>query len=300
MPVNIDVKSSTLEKITDKAFDFLNILIKPAVQETGLLIKDQVQYWRFKKQVKLLKNAEEYCKKHNIRTRTIPIKILEPLLNKAGLEEDEYLDEKWAILLGNLADTEQNLQNHIFPYLLSQLSKSEFLTLETIYAEKQKKRSKILRKREAWDAQNKEELIELEKTLSIEDSRLPDLLTIIDLYNKKQFKSGTELERERYRDLSKKRHELSIGLHAQEYIGYGVLELYEVQNLVRLGLLKTQYNLRGHTEEGSIGKKNDYDGSYDLRELDVTIESDSEDYYISNLGEKFMEVCSEKSRNHNT
>ena len=33
---------------------------------------------------------------------------------------------EWAILLGNMVDSEQNIENHVFPYILSQISSNEF------------------------------------------------------------------------------------------------------------------------------------------------------------------------------
>ena len=70
--------------------------------------------------------AEEYVKKKNIGINVIQTKILVPLLENASLEEDELMQEKWAFMIGNLADSKQNLQNQIFPYLLSQISLNEY------------------------------------------------------------------------------------------------------------------------------------------------------------------------------
>ena len=109
----------------------------PPLEETGLLLKDQVTLWKFKNQVRMLNKAKEYCEKSNISPKTISLKVLCPLLDYSGLEEDEVLQDKWAILLSNMVDSEQNIENHVFPYILSQLSSNEFLILEKVYDEKQ-------------------------------------------------------------------------------------------------------------------------------------------------------------------
>jgi len=55
-----------VEKAIDLAQDFLDKLIMPAVEETGLLIREQLTFWKFKNQVKILNKTKEYCEKHNI------------------------------------------------------------------------------------------------------------------------------------------------------------------------------------------------------------------------------------------
>ena len=65
-------------------------------------------------------------RKTNIPTKIISLKLLCPLLDYSALEEDEVLQDKWATLLGNMVDSEQNIENHVFPYILSQISKQNF------------------------------------------------------------------------------------------------------------------------------------------------------------------------------
>src|ERR1700749_5066937 len=134
--IEIEISSKALEKGIDLAKSFLDKLIAPAIEETGLFLKDQVTLWRFKNQVKILNKAKEYCENKHIDSKTIPLKLLCPLLDYAGLEEEELFQDRWAYLLGNMVDSEQNIDNHVFPYILSQLSLDEFLFLENVYNEK--------------------------------------------------------------------------------------------------------------------------------------------------------------------
>ena len=53
------------------------------------------------------------------------------------MEENEKLQDKWATLLANMVDSNQNIENHIFPYLLSQLSVQEFDVLEHTFKKKE-------------------------------------------------------------------------------------------------------------------------------------------------------------------
>lgn len=54
MEKKLNITSTAIEKGIDAATGFLNKLIMPALEESGLLIKDQVTRWRFNIQVKML------------------------------------------------------------------------------------------------------------------------------------------------------------------------------------------------------------------------------------------------------
>lgn len=128
----LNIKSSTIEKGLELAKEFLGKLISPTIEEIGLLISDNLKFLRFKNQVRILLKAKEYVEKNNISLKEIPIKILVPLLDKASLEDDEKLQDKWAKMLVNMVDSENNFQNQIFPYILSQISFEEYEELKTL------------------------------------------------------------------------------------------------------------------------------------------------------------------------
>ena len=126
MSKELNIKSSTIEKGFDLVKDFVGKLIGPTIEEVGLLFSDKIKYYRFKNQVNILIKAKAYVQKKDINLKEIPTKILVPLLENASLEDNSEMQDKWANMIGNLADSEQNLQNQIFPYLLSQVSKEEY------------------------------------------------------------------------------------------------------------------------------------------------------------------------------
>lgn len=130
----LNITSTAIEKGIDLAQSFLSKLLSPGIETAGLLIQDQVQHFRIKQQLKLLEKAKKYCDKNNISPKSIPVKILVPLLNDASLEEDDQMLDNWAILLSNMVDSEQNLQNHIFPSILGQLSLNEFEYLSSTHS----------------------------------------------------------------------------------------------------------------------------------------------------------------------
>lgn len=130
---DINLKSSTLEKIIDIAKEFLSKIISPPLEEFGLLMGDNIKYYRFKNQIRILAKAKEYVDSKKITTKEISLKLLVPLLENASLEENETLQDIWAKMLVNLVDSNSNFQNHIFPYLLSQISIEEFNGLQILF-----------------------------------------------------------------------------------------------------------------------------------------------------------------------
>jgi len=130
------IGNKILEKGLDKALDLLketaSDVLSPPAKELGLLLKEQITYYRNRNAIATWVKMVEYCEKHNITQKNIPLKLLVPTLEYASLEEDNFLQDKWAILLGNLIDSEQNIVSNIFPYLLSQISSDEFSYLKEI------------------------------------------------------------------------------------------------------------------------------------------------------------------------
>ena len=136
----IDITSTALEKGIESANEFLTKLVGPAIEELGLLIKDRLTFWRFRNQVKMINKAQKYCASNNIDPKNIPLKILYPIMEYSALEESDKLQDKWAILLSNMVDSEQNIENHVFPYILSQISTKEFQIVDSIVSKRFKER----------------------------------------------------------------------------------------------------------------------------------------------------------------
>lgn len=211
--LKIDLSSKMVEKGLDIAKDFLDKLIMPSIEELGLFFKDYVTSFRTKNQVKLLNSTKAYCQKHNINPKTIPLKILYPLLDQASLEEDETMQEKWSILLGNLVDPMQNIQTNVFPHILSQISKKEFFQLNDDYCF-------FMRTME-------------EKSLNIlklcrEKRDLADSLDV------EQFALSRE-----FVELAKKGDDLKFDFKSSNALLYeDILQEFEIANLTRLGVVK--------------------------------------------------------------
>jgi hypothetical protein len=281
--INLNISSTTVEKGLDLAKDFLDKLIMPSVEETGLLIKEKVTYWRFKNQVRILNKSQEYCIKNNIKPKAISLKLLCPLLENASLEEDDYLQEKWAILLGNMVDSEQNVENHVFPFLLGQMSKNELLNLEKTHFINQERSLRLAIELEEVKKLNKSEKDLIKKEIS----ELNNTNNDFDL-RKQKWKLQSKL-----RNLESKEERIIIDAGKVETLDERELEEFEIYNLIRLGVVTNISNHIGYT--GNIEVLNRPDDEYiQIGDIDVQIEKDYDEFIMTQLGSLFVKACHSK------
>ena len=287
----INITSTVVEKGIDLAKGFLDKLIIPTVEETGLLLRDKVTMWRFNNQVRMLIKAKNSCEKQGINPKTVSLKILCPLLYYAGLEENIILQDKWANLLTNMVDSTQNIENHVFPYLLSQVSIDEFMMIEAVY-QMRVERIKSL-ERELQDFLANKPIIEKEikEEISLFDKEMRELKDKLPYDFEKQRKKWDK-EKE-LRELDIKERTIKKSIKQPEFIHIGELKEYEVSNLIRLGIIKNIPRPYAYVGEHSI--KNNPDSEYlYLQDLNITLEAEDDDLILTELGELFITACSEK------
>lgn len=263
----LNITSSVVEQGIEGIKEFLGKLIMPAVEEVGLLAKDHITLWRYKNQVKMLSKAMRICDESNINPKTISLKLLCPLLDYAGLEEDEQLLDKWANLLANMVDSEQNVHNHVFPYILSQLSKGEFIALESAY---DKFKLNSIKYYEEWmDFKNS-------KDSFIKDYKYNDF----HLANRDYELIDYELE------IQYKNYIKNNALVPTE-----ILKGFELANTIRLGIVKESKEIWADPQGIDIPDKED---GYITTFVSGQIESET-NYLITDLGELFIVSCKRKN-----
>jgi len=282
--MKLDVSSTALEKGIDLAKSFLDKLIMPSIEETGLLLQEKVTYWKFKNQVKILNKAQDYCVKNGISPKSISLKLLCPLLDNAALEEDEYLQRKWSVLLGNMVDSQQNIENHVFPFLLGQISKNELLKLEENHSVNDERHSILVMELSDYRIQKKPEKELIKKQIS-------------ELSNTD---NSLEFKRTKWRLESKLR---AIKLREDQILADSVkvipidekkIEEFEIYNLIRLGVITNISRHYGYT--GNIEIPNRPEDDYiQISDIDVQIEKDFDEYIITELGSLFIKACREKT-----
>jgi hypothetical protein len=240
----LNIKSSTIEKGLELAKEFLGKLISPTIEEVGLLISENVKFLRFKNQIRILLKAKDYVDKKKINLKEIPIKILVPLLEKASLEDDETMQDKWANMLVNLVDSQMNLQNQIFPYLLSQISIEEYNELKSL---------------------SNEELQFIRQQMDYYKLLKDDQFA---------FKNETRRAKEAIDKIEQGGFQLN-------------LEDYEKANLFRLGLVR-QLPPKIYIEEFNTGNR---DEGEKWHQLEAGYDTENYGYRITELGDKFLEIC---------
>lgn len=299
--VKLDITSTAVEKGIDLAKDFLNSLIMPAVEETGLLIKDKVTQFRFNNQIRTLNKAKAICEKNGINPKTISLKLLVPLLDYSGLEEDEYLQDKWANLLSNMVDSEQNIDNHVFPYLLSQISITELKYLEQAIL---KKTEAIERLTADLKAHQKEKALKISK-LEHQKKVKKEVMSVLGAKNRNgnTYTDTMDIQREiwdidrslltlNYHD--KEETNLKSAIYREQYLSTNDIKEYEIANLVRLGIIKAIQI--PYASAKTIEIPNDPEATYLKAEVEIEIEADYEDYSFTELGNLFIYACNEKQK----
>jgi hypothetical protein len=295
--MKIDITSSLIEKGIDLAKDFLGKLIGPTIEEAGLLMKDQVTMWKFRNQITMLNKAKKLCEKNSISPKTISLKLLCPLLDYAALEEDDLLQDKWAQLLANMVDSEQNVDNHIFPYLLSQLSRTEFEVLQSICKNKQLREKKLT-----------EELLQFKHQKPIDEKNLIEekkgIIKEITLRKNNNIKGTTKYIP--YQNLEAslsdidgeianlRAYEATIihKLKKPEYVDLKLLKEYEMSNLIRLGVVKSVPITYANPKTLEIPI--DPNSEFLTINFEVEIQADLDDYILTQLGEMFIKACNER------
>jgi hypothetical protein len=292
--IKVDVSSQAVEKGLDLAKSFLDKLLLPSTEELGLLLRDQVASWRFKNQIKILNRAKAICERNAISLKAISPKLLCPYLESASLEDDDLLQDKWANLLVNMADSQQNIQNHVFPYVLSQLSKDEFTLLEETLAMKDRRVAAL----KIELAELAESRPQIERELQARLKALADELAQLSLEGKRYagraFEASSELMKIKaeLRALDRKQRFLESQLSEPQSISESLAREFEIANIIRLGLAKVIYEASAGTHEINIPSDR---GEMSSTSLSFDIEIDTASSTIlTELGEMFIDACRER------
>jgi hypothetical protein len=287
----VDITSTILEKGFDSARSFVGKLINPAIEEVGLLLKDHVAMWKFNNQIKMLNKAKAICEKNGVPIKTISLKLLCPLLDYSSLEEDNFLQERWVHLLVNMVDSRKNIKNHVFPYILSQISETEFKIIESAY-NKKVDRVKFL---EVEFEKYNEAKLRVEPDLTRRSEEIERELALLekDYTRNKEVLSKLNEElfdlEERLHEFSDKDDEFRRQFALPALITPNTLHGFEVANVVRLGLVKEISESFVQSKALEIPHARKRSISVDL---DIDIER-HDNLVLTELGELFIEACNE-------
>jgi hypothetical protein len=154
MKVNIEIESvkGGIEIDSNEVEHFLNLIVPEFCKDGAGMLSDLVKSWRWKTQVKIIKQAEFFLKQNNLKISTVPLKILIPLLEKSSLEEDEVIQNKWAKLLAYASYSKEFEYTKSFINILDQLTVLEVNILDWMNEKIEKKSNNEFRIKETATA----------------------------------------------------------------------------------------------------------------------------------------------------
>jgi len=296
MEAKIDISSETIDKGIDVAKGFLQKLIVPSLEEAGLLLKESVALWRFKNQVSILEKANEICKRKGITPRPISLKLLCPLMDAASLEDEPDMQSKWAALLSNMVDSEKNIQNHVFPYILGQLSLPEFALLDACVREKLKRTTTISQQLSLFNENSRETADRLTHMIALYDKQIAEQKQLPSDFQSMKTISRLSTERRNASfeliTLKNEGRDLEYKMSKPQVIPDDVLQDFEMSNLIRLGLAKflrepfaepVQIDIPIYPEDDHLST-----------EADVIVDY-TDTHVVTELAELLIMACSEES-----
>lgn len=118
--------------------EYLGIILKNPLNEFGLLVHDEVRYWRFKNQVRIVERARQFLDGKGIDASKIADSVLPeaivPLIEAAGDTSDPNLSELFAGLLASAINPATAEMTHrSFASILSQLSPLDAVIVRNLY-----------------------------------------------------------------------------------------------------------------------------------------------------------------------
>lgn len=115
--------------------EFWAPIVGGTLKEAMGIYEDKLKYYRWKRQLRLIKRSQEVMKEYGISeiTNPLPLKLAIPFMQGATLEEDDNLQDLWVNLLINaVSDTGMEMKR-VYLDVLERISPLEAKILEKLY-----------------------------------------------------------------------------------------------------------------------------------------------------------------------
>ncbi len=123
-----------LEVSKEEVQTFFDAIVPEFVKHAGGILSDNVRFWRWKNQVRIVEKVKEKIEHSGLEKKRIPLKVLVPILENSSLEEDEQLQDKWANMLANAISGKKQISPN-YAAILSELSSVEVVLLDQLHKE---------------------------------------------------------------------------------------------------------------------------------------------------------------------
>lgn len=136
----MSAEEKIVEETAKTVRHYLDCILAAPLSEFGLLLKDQISYWRFKNQVNAALKAKAFLEAKGIDPKAIAGKaspdVIVPLLEAAGESADETISTMFANLLADAIDPTTAPYIHpSYGKVLNQLSPLDAQILSSLYIE---------------------------------------------------------------------------------------------------------------------------------------------------------------------
>jgi len=114
--------------------DLIQALFGEAATEAGLMFKDSVEHYRYRRRIRLFQRTREVLATAGIEPTQVPLKLLLPIIENASNEKEDNLQDIWANLLANAAT--QDATNKVypsFPAILKELTARDVKFLDALF-----------------------------------------------------------------------------------------------------------------------------------------------------------------------
>lgn len=119
-----------------EAGGFLARFIGGSIEQATGILQDRLMYIRWERKIRLIERAKEFLEKRGVGMpiRPVPLNLAVPLIEDGSLQEDDSLQDIWAQLLANAADSTSEVEvRRAFLTILNDLSPLDANNLKKIY-----------------------------------------------------------------------------------------------------------------------------------------------------------------------
>lgn len=129
--------SGTAIEAAREAGGFIARFVSGPLEQGMGIFEDRLRYMRWERQVRFMKRSQEFLQMNGLSepTRSVPLKLAIPIFQGASLEEDDDLQDRWAVLLANAANSAfQGEIRRSYAVILEQLTSLDVRILDVLYS----------------------------------------------------------------------------------------------------------------------------------------------------------------------
>ena len=130
--------AKTAGKVVDATRElggFISRYVGGPLEQAMGIFEDKLKYLRWERQIRLFDRATQFLHDRGLNepNRAIPLQLAIPIMQGGSLEEDDALQDRWAMLLVNAADTEGPAIRRAYAAILENLTPFDAAILDKLF-----------------------------------------------------------------------------------------------------------------------------------------------------------------------